>query len=259
MPPRRRVTVVTSGHLSTCPRMLKSADALAGAGYDVRVVATAHEPWATVTDLDVRLRRGWPMSVVNYRKGAERTHVLVDRYRASRGACRGIGGRPRPRADAGRGPRLRARPRRAGPCGLRAAGRSDLRRHDRRPGRDCRSGAPHADAVRGGLRGSAQRRDQRSGCAGDRRARDAHRAGRDRRRGVRHDVERSDCRRISAPLRRRRGGGAQHLSAAVRPPDFARVAIRTPFAPTGSARRSGPAAGSKKRSPRSGGSASPRN
>jgi glycosyltransferase involved in cell wall biosynthesis len=69
MPPRRRVTVVTAGHLSTCPRMLKSADALAGAGYDVHVVATAHEPWATVTDLDVRLRRGWPMSVVNYRKG----------------------------------------------------------------------------------------------------------------------------------------------------------------------------------------------
>ena len=66
---RGRVTVVTSGHLSTCPRMLKSADALAGAGYDVRVVATLHEPWATVTDLDVRQRRLWPLEVVNYRQG----------------------------------------------------------------------------------------------------------------------------------------------------------------------------------------------
>jgi glycosyltransferase involved in cell wall biosynthesis len=49
--------------------MLKAADALAGAGYDVRMVATLHEPWATVTDLDVRLQRSWPVSVVNYRKG----------------------------------------------------------------------------------------------------------------------------------------------------------------------------------------------
>ena len=45
-----RVTVVTSGHLSTCPRMLKVADSLADAGYAVRVVATLHEPWAAETD-----------------------------------------------------------------------------------------------------------------------------------------------------------------------------------------------------------------
>jgi hypothetical protein len=37
---RARVTVVTSGHLSTCPRMLKSADALAADGHDIRVIAT---------------------------------------------------------------------------------------------------------------------------------------------------------------------------------------------------------------------------
>ena len=61
--------VVTSGHLSTCPRMLKSADALADAGYDVRVVATSNEPWAIDTDRDVRSRRTWPATVVNYRAG----------------------------------------------------------------------------------------------------------------------------------------------------------------------------------------------
>ena len=66
---RRRVTVVTSGHLSTCPRMLKAADALAEAGYAVHVVATRHEPWATAADLDVRSRREWPITIVNYCRG----------------------------------------------------------------------------------------------------------------------------------------------------------------------------------------------
>ena len=46
---RARITVVTSGHLSTCPRMLKSADALAEAGYNVHVVATSTEPLKTLT------------------------------------------------------------------------------------------------------------------------------------------------------------------------------------------------------------------
>lgn len=64
-----RITVVTSGHLSTCPRMLKSADALAAAGFDVRVVATSNEPWAVEADRDVRSRRTWPATIINYRKG----------------------------------------------------------------------------------------------------------------------------------------------------------------------------------------------
>jgi len=64
----RRVTVVTSGHLSTCPRMLKAADALSLAGYDVRVVATRHEPWATEADADVLARRSWPVTIVDYRR-----------------------------------------------------------------------------------------------------------------------------------------------------------------------------------------------
>lgn len=67
-PRSARITVVTSGHLSTCPRMLKAADALAGAGYDVTVVATRHEPWATNTDVDVLARRSWPVQVVDYRR-----------------------------------------------------------------------------------------------------------------------------------------------------------------------------------------------
>jgi glycosyltransferase involved in cell wall biosynthesis len=64
-----RITVVTSGHLSTCPRMVKSADALAEAGYDVSVVATRHERWATAADVDARSRRTWPVDVIDYRRG----------------------------------------------------------------------------------------------------------------------------------------------------------------------------------------------
>ena len=67
---RARVTVVTAGHLSTCPRMLKAADALAEDGYDVRVIATRHEPWATETDRDVASRRSWTAEVIDYRRGA---------------------------------------------------------------------------------------------------------------------------------------------------------------------------------------------
>ena len=65
----RRITIVTSGHLSTCPRMLKAADAFASASYQVRVVATCHEPWAIEADRDVRSRRPWPVEIVNYRRG----------------------------------------------------------------------------------------------------------------------------------------------------------------------------------------------
>jgi glycosyltransferase involved in cell wall biosynthesis len=93
MPRRKRITVVTSGHLSTCPRMLKGADALSGAGYDVRVVATRHEPWATVTDLEVRLQRSWPVDVVNYRKGESgATYWWTGaQHRAARAAVAALG------------------------------------------------------------------------------------------------------------------------------------------------------------------------
>jgi hypothetical protein len=90
---RPRVTVVTAGHLSTCPRMLKSADAFAAAGYRVRVVATCHEPWAAETDRDLRSRRRWPVTVIDYRRGDSgltywRTGA---RYRAARAVSAAAG------------------------------------------------------------------------------------------------------------------------------------------------------------------------
>jgi len=67
-----RVCVVTAGHLSTCPRMLKAADAFAGAGYDVRVVSTNHTPWAAVTDRKVLATRAWASTVVDYDRDTAR-------------------------------------------------------------------------------------------------------------------------------------------------------------------------------------------
>lgn len=61
-----RITVVTSGQLSTSPRMLKAADALAAEGYAVRVVSTRFMDWATAADDDVRATRGWDWDVVDY-------------------------------------------------------------------------------------------------------------------------------------------------------------------------------------------------
>ena len=89
---RARVTVVTSGHLSTCPRMLKSADALVADGYDVRVIATRHEPWATDTDRDVAARRSWKAETITYRRGDGVTYWWSGaRYRAARVAAEAIG------------------------------------------------------------------------------------------------------------------------------------------------------------------------
>ncbi|HLE71435.1 MAG TPA: hypothetical protein VJH87_17270 [Vicinamibacteria bacterium] len=63
-----RLTLVTAGHLSTCPRMLKAADALAEEGYEVAVVSTRSTPWAAEADLDVRNRRRerWKSIVIDY-------------------------------------------------------------------------------------------------------------------------------------------------------------------------------------------------
>lgn len=61
-----RITVVTAGHLSTCPRMLKAADAFREAGHEVRVVSTRFAGWATAADVAVRRTRTWPWTVVDY-------------------------------------------------------------------------------------------------------------------------------------------------------------------------------------------------
>ncbi len=73
--------------------MLKSADALAAAGYDVRMIATRHEPWATDTDRDVRSRRSFPVEVINYRRDEDPLTYYQSgaRYRTARAAAAVVG------------------------------------------------------------------------------------------------------------------------------------------------------------------------
>jgi glycosyltransferase involved in cell wall biosynthesis len=66
-----RLALVTGGHLSTCPRMLKAADALADAGYEVTVISTRSTTWAAKADEDVSRRRPgcFRWIVVDYSRG----------------------------------------------------------------------------------------------------------------------------------------------------------------------------------------------
>lgn len=63
-----RITVVTGGHLSTCPRMVKAADAFHAAGHRVRVISTVSTPWATDADQVFR-SRPWRWDRIDYTRG----------------------------------------------------------------------------------------------------------------------------------------------------------------------------------------------
>ena len=100
-----RICVVTAGHLSTCPRMLKAADALHDAGYHVRVVSTRHVSWAWQTDLCVRNRRRWGWQVVDYDRVSARRKQLASgvRFRGAQAAALVAGAARVPLAIAIRG------------------------------------------------------------------------------------------------------------------------------------------------------------
>jgi glycosyltransferase involved in cell wall biosynthesis len=68
----RRITVLTTGHLATSPRMTKAADAFAEAGAQVHVVSTRSTAWAVEADADIVGRRAgrWTWDVVDYRRSS---------------------------------------------------------------------------------------------------------------------------------------------------------------------------------------------
>lgn len=78
---RARVTVVTSGHPSTCPRMVKVADAAADAGYDVTFVSVDYIDWAARFDDELVSRRTWKWKRVALRRT---THPLASRWVSAR-------------------------------------------------------------------------------------------------------------------------------------------------------------------------------
>ena len=73
--------------------MLKTADALHEAGYDVRVISTRHVSWAWLTDQHVKTRRPWSWQVVDYhRESARRRQVTSGlRFRGAQAAARVAG------------------------------------------------------------------------------------------------------------------------------------------------------------------------
>ncbi len=91
--------------------MLKAADALAAAGYRVRVISTRHLPWAVGADREVRRLRetAWTWATVDYERDAERSCVRCEPGSgfAGRSSRRGRSGHrdarsasPRPRGAA---------------------------------------------------------------------------------------------------------------------------------------------------------------
>ena len=60
-----RICVITAGHLATCPRMVKAANALAEAGHSVRLVSAQFLDWAAEADI---VTNGCSWSVVDYRR-----------------------------------------------------------------------------------------------------------------------------------------------------------------------------------------------
>jgi hypothetical protein len=88
-----RICIVTAGHLATCPRMVKAADALSGAGHAVRVVSTRHVPWAVAGDADMRRSRRWPWRVIDYSRSSGGALYLTSavRRRLAEGTARACG------------------------------------------------------------------------------------------------------------------------------------------------------------------------
>ncbi len=66
-----RVTIVSAGQLSTCPRMVKVADALHAEGYHVRVVMNRRTDWASQSDKLLEAERSWlDAAAIDTRRGS---------------------------------------------------------------------------------------------------------------------------------------------------------------------------------------------
>jgi glycosyltransferase involved in cell wall biosynthesis len=88
-----KVAVVMPGHLATTPRMLKTADSLARAGYDVRAISAGFEPWARDADSRTTATRTWRWQVVEHgREQAPIRHARTGlRRHLARRAARAVG------------------------------------------------------------------------------------------------------------------------------------------------------------------------
>ncbi len=63
---RARVCIITSATVCCNPRVVKEADALSAAGFDVRVVASQHVGWAADWDAQLMVHRPWRLNSVRW-------------------------------------------------------------------------------------------------------------------------------------------------------------------------------------------------
>jgi len=63
------ICLITPGHLASTPRLVKEADALVDAGYQVHVVAGRHYPPADPLDADILANARWQCTRVEFQKG----------------------------------------------------------------------------------------------------------------------------------------------------------------------------------------------
>ena len=75
------VTIVTSGHPSSCPRMVKAADAAVDAGFKVRLVSVDSVDWAAPLDAALVSQRRWEWTRVRLRRAE---HPLRRRWVSAR-------------------------------------------------------------------------------------------------------------------------------------------------------------------------------
>src|ERR1044072_5121908 len=62
----RRICIITSATICCNPRVVKEADTLCAAGYDVRVVATQHVSWAVEWDKNLMVQRPWKLQSIRW-------------------------------------------------------------------------------------------------------------------------------------------------------------------------------------------------
>jgi glycosyltransferase involved in cell wall biosynthesis len=74
-----KICLVTPGQPSSNPRLVKEADALSAAGYDVHVVGAHHADWATESDRELMPGKRWHLTFVDWRR-----HVAPVLHHASR-------------------------------------------------------------------------------------------------------------------------------------------------------------------------------
>jgi glycosyltransferase involved in cell wall biosynthesis len=94
-----RICIITAGSLASTPRMLKAADALHEAGYQVRAVSAEHVDWVSEAGRQLRASRPWQCQVIDWHPRTGRWVYLRSgvRHRLTRAAV-GVGPRRAPLA-----------------------------------------------------------------------------------------------------------------------------------------------------------------